>query len=43
LPRYVAFLRGINVGGHQVSMARLKSLFEDLGLEQVARYPSNKA
>ncbi len=30
MPRYIAFLRGINVGGHTVTMDRLKQLFEEL-------------
>ncbi len=34
--RYVAFLRGINVGGHKtVKMEELKRAFESLGFEQV--------
>lgn len=33
--RFVAFLRAINVGGHVVSMATLRALFEDLGFEDV--------
>ena len=32
MPRYVAFLRAINVGGHTVKMDRLRVLFEELGL-----------
>jgi uncharacterized protein (DUF1697 family) len=32
VPRYVAFLRAINVGGHVVKMERLRSLFEQLKL-----------
>ena len=28
--RYVAFLRGINVGGHRVSMADLRDVFTSL-------------
>jgi uncharacterized protein (DUF1697 family) len=33
---YLAFLRGINVGGHhRVEMARLRSAFEALGFEKV--------
>jgi len=37
--RYVALLRGINVGGHaKVEMARLKKCFEGLGLESVETY-----
>src|SRR5712671_2981417 len=36
---YVALLRGINVGGHAVvSMADLKSCFEQLGLQDVTTY-----
>jgi len=29
--RYVAFLRAINVGGHTVTMDRLRTLFEEMG------------
>jgi uncharacterized protein (DUF1697 family) len=36
--RYVAFLRAINVGGHTVKMDRLRALFEELGLENVATF-----
>ena len=36
--RRVAFLRGINVGGHRVSMGELRDLFEALGLEDVATF-----
>jgi uncharacterized protein (DUF1697 family) len=36
--RLVAFLRAINVGGHTVEMAKLKRLFEKLGLEQVETF-----
>jgi uncharacterized protein (DUF1697 family) len=35
MPRYVAFLRAINVGGRVVKMDRLRALFEELGLAQV--------
>lgn len=36
---YVALLRGINVGGNsKVDMKTLKSLFEDLGLQNVRTY-----
>lgn len=38
MPRYVAFLRAINVGGHTVTMARLRELFEDLGFKDVATF-----
>jgi len=33
-----AFLRAINVGGHTVTMARLKELFEALGLRHVETF-----
>ena len=37
--RYVALLRGINVGGTKgVAMTHLRSLFEDLGHESVRTY-----
>src|SRR5688572_1279250 len=36
---FVAFLRGINVGGNnKVSMARLKACFEEMGFEAVKTY-----
>lgn len=36
--RYIALLRGINVGGHQVKMERLRELFAELGLANVRTY-----
>jgi len=36
--RYVAFLRGINVGGHVVKMDRLRTLFEALGFSGVRTF-----
>ncbi len=33
--RYIAFLRAINVGGHTVTMARLKQIFEAMGFSDV--------
>ena len=30
MPRYIAFLRAINVGGHTVKMDRLRQIFESL-------------
>lgn len=36
--RYVAFLRGLNVGGHRVAMPTLKREFEALGLDEVATF-----
>ena len=39
MPRYVALLRAINVGGRGVvKMAELKPVFESLGLENVQTY-----
>jgi uncharacterized protein (DUF1697 family) len=38
MPRVVAFLRAINVGGHTVEMARLKKLFEELSLTGVETF-----
>lgn len=38
MPRYVALLRGINVGGHRVKMDRLRGLFEELGFLDVSTY-----
>ena len=38
MPRYFAFLRGINVGGHRVKMDRLRELTEALGFEQVETF-----
>jgi len=38
MPRYIAFLRGINVGGHRVKMDRLRELFERLGLTDVSTF-----
>jgi uncharacterized protein (DUF1697 family) len=38
MPRYVAFLRAINVGGHIVKMDRLCRLFESAGLANVTSF-----
>ncbi|WP_405013660.1 DUF1697 domain-containing protein [Kitasatospora sp. NBC_01539] len=35
---YMAFLRAINVGGHTVTMERLRGLFTELGLGAVRSY-----
>ncbi len=35
---YIALLRGINVGGHAVSMERLRGLFTELGLRDVRSF-----
>ena len=37
-PRYVAFLRAVNVGGRVVKMATLKQIFEDLKLAEVETF-----
>jgi uncharacterized protein (DUF1697 family) len=36
--RYVAFLRGINVGGHRIKMDRLRDLFVTLGFQGVSTF-----
>lgn len=36
--RYIAFLRAINVGGHNVKMDQLRSLFESLGYSNVETF-----
>jgi len=38
MPRYVAFLRAINVGGHTVKMDELRKLFDSLGLSGVETF-----
>lgn len=38
MPRYVAFLRAINVGGHTVNMDELRRLFRELGFENVESF-----
>lgn len=38
MTRYVAFLRAINVGGHNVTMERLRDLFTELGLARVETF-----
>jgi uncharacterized protein (DUF1697 family) len=38
MPRYIAFLRAINVGGHTVKMEHLRQLFESLGLSNVQTF-----
>jgi len=35
MPRFIAFLRAINVGGHTVKMDHLRQLFESLGFSGV--------
>ncbi len=38
MPKYVAFLRAINVGGHNVKMDHLRSLFETMGFTNVETF-----
>lgn len=38
MTRYIAFLRAVNVGGRQVKMELLRSLFEQVGFKQVKTY-----
>jgi uncharacterized protein (DUF1697 family) len=38
MPRFIALLRGINVGGHRVSMSDLKATFEALGFSKVETF-----
>ncbi|HYN25137.1 MAG TPA: DUF1697 domain-containing protein [Pyrinomonadaceae bacterium] len=38
MPKYVAFLRAINVGGHVVKMDHLRQLFEALGFSNVETF-----
>ncbi|HEV7395551.1 MAG TPA: DUF1697 domain-containing protein [Pyrinomonadaceae bacterium] len=38
MPKYVAFLRAINVGGHVVKMDQLKQLFIDAGFANVETF-----
>ena len=38
MPRYIAFLRAINVGGHTVKMDYLRTLFEALGFSNVETF-----
>ena len=38
MPRYIAFLRALNVGGHTVKMDHLRSLFEALGFGGVESF-----
>lgn len=38
MPRYIAFLRAVNVGGRVVKMTQLKSIFESVGLANVETF-----
>jgi uncharacterized protein (DUF1697 family) len=36
--RYIALIRGVNLGGHTVKMDRLRKLFEELGFKNVETF-----
>jgi uncharacterized protein (DUF1697 family) len=38
MDRYVAFLRGINLGGRRIKNEELRRHFEEIGLEEVATF-----
>jgi uncharacterized protein (DUF1697 family) len=38
MPKLIAFLRAINVGGHNVTMEKLRQLFEGLGCQEVETF-----
>ena len=38
MPRFVAFLRAINVGGHVVTMDQLRAAFQELGFDDVETF-----
>ncbi|HEV8410322.1 MAG TPA: DUF1697 domain-containing protein [Gemmatimonadaceae bacterium] len=38
MPRYIALLRGVNLGGHTVKMDRLRKLFEEMGFKKVETF-----
>lgn len=38
MPRYIAFLRGINLGRRRLPMSRLKTHFQELGFAQVETF-----
>jgi uncharacterized protein (DUF1697 family) len=38
MPRFIAFLRAINVGGHTVKMAQLRQLFKSLGFANIETF-----
>ncbi|MEP6781990.1 MAG: DUF1697 domain-containing protein [Gemmatimonadaceae bacterium] len=38
MPRCIAFLRALNVGGHTVKMTQLKSIFDSLGYSDVETF-----
>ena len=38
MQQYIAFLRGINVGGHRVKMDRLRALFGEMGMSDISTF-----
>ncbi|MEE9555055.1 MAG: DUF1697 domain-containing protein [candidate division Zixibacteria bacterium] len=38
MPKYAAFLRAINVGGHNIKMDHLRRLFEEMGYSNVETF-----
>jgi uncharacterized protein (DUF1697 family) len=38
MPRFIAFLRAINVGGRNVTMEKLRALFEEVGFSKVETF-----
>ena len=38
MARYIALLRGINVGGHRIKMDKLRGVFEELGVSEVSTF-----
>jgi len=38
MQRYIAFLRGINLGKRRLLMSQLKALFEELGFDDVETF-----
>ena len=38
MPKYIAFLRAINVGGHTVKMDHLRKMFEKIGFDNVETF-----
>ena len=38
MPKYIAFLRAINVGGHTVKMDQLREVFEQCGFKNVETF-----
>ncbi len=38
MAQYIAFLRGINVGGHRIKMDQLRVHFEEMGLTDVSTF-----